>query len=266
MHKGPDFPNNIRMQGQLPDKGTSAPDGLKAYSLLGVTGDLRELQEFEKTTSKYKLPPSPKPCILKLLNNREVVETEERWKVPAIIACELKRAGCGQNQVIRRLELWGNASFSEINSAVRVAFEKSYEFGCPKLETLGICLYSSRHDCPWYARIPKKGQYRYRERDFYHFGWPRHLKPSEQCIYFALRELERKRQMSAGSRLFASERELAKIAGVVRKTVRCGLRELKNKGLVKFRKGYAHKQYGIAGEIQRVIPIPKPGDMGAIHK
>jgi len=63
--------------------------------------------------------------------------------------------------------------------------------------------------------------------------------------------------MSPGTTLFVNEREMSKCAGVCRKTVRTGLRSLDRNGLIEFKGGQRHKHYGIAGQIRRIIPIPK---------
>lgn len=52
------------------------------YSLLEVTSHLQELEQFEKTTSRYRLPSDVKPCLLKIMNGRELPKTMEMWKVP----------------------------------------------------------------------------------------------------------------------------------------------------------------------------------------
>lgn len=233
-------------------------EDVDTYSLLQVTDKLKELEDFERTTSKYRLPQDVKLCILGLLADKEPLETLENWKVPCIIACELKRVGYTLSQVERRLERWGKARPSEVSSALRVAFEKEYEWGCPRLEEFGICRYKTRYDCPWYSRIPRKNRATYNERDFYRFHWPKNLKPSEQCIYFALREIEIKRKMPAGTQLFVNERQMADTSGLCRKTVRTGQKALRQKGLIEFKSGQKHKHYGIAGEIRRIIPIPRP--------
>ena len=230
----------------------------EAYSLMEVTDTLEELEDIERVNKIYRLPPTVKPCILEILGSKGALQTEDSWMVPCIIACELKRVGCTPSQAGRKLEIWRHATPSEVRSAVRAAFEKNYEFGCPRLEGLGICLYKSRRDCPWYAQIPRKGQVSYRERDFYRFGWPKGLKFSEQCIYFTIREIEKKRKMPAGTRLFVSEREMAEVTGGDRKTIRFGLQSLERKGLIQFKKGRQHKHYGIAGEVRRIVPIPRP--------
>ena len=230
----------------------------KKYSLLQVTGEVEELERLERTISKHRLPPEIKPCILHLLNEDGPPQTLEKWKVPCIIAGELRRIGYDESRVTRALDQWGRATPSQVCSAVRTTFVRGYEFGCPTLEALDICLFGSRDDCPWFARIPRKSYSSYRERDFYRFGWPKNLRPSEQCIYLALREVEKKRRMPAGSRLYVSEREMTAVAGICRKTVRTGLRMLKKKGLIEFQSGKRHKHYGIAGTVRRIIPIPKP--------
>ena len=64
--------------------------------------------------------------------------------------------------------------------------------------------------------------------------------------------------MPGGSHLFVSERDMAQLAGLCRKTVRNGVKVLKQKGLIEFKSGQRHKHYGIAGQIRRIIPIPRP--------
>lgn len=246
------------MEHALSNKEAIHSEDVDTYSLLQVTSDLKQLEGFERQRSKYRFPPGVKPCILDLLSDEGPLQTLENWKVPCIIACELKRVGYTLSQVEKKLERWEKARPSEVRSAVRVAFEKKYEFGCPGLEGLGICLYKTRYDCPWYSRIPRKNRATYNERDFYRFHWPKNLKPSEQCIYFALRETEKMREMSAGTQLFVSERQMADTSGLCRKTVRTGLKALRQKGLLEFKSGQRHKHYGIAGEVRRIIPIPKP--------
>lgn len=249
---------NSPMERALSHKDAVHSEDVDTYSLLKVTSDLKQLEDFEKQVRKYRLPQDVKPCILNLLSAEGLLQTLENWKVPSIIACELKRVGYTHSQVEKRLERWEKARPSEISSALRAAFEKDYEYGCPRLEQLGICLYRTRYDCPWFTQIPRKGAASYRERDFYRFRWPRTLKCSEQCIYSALREIEKKRGMPSGTQLFVSEREMADTSGLCRKTVRTGLKALKQKGLIEFKSGRKHKHYGIAGEVRRIIPIPKP--------
>lgn len=246
------------MEHALSNKDAIHSEDVDTYSLLQVTSELKQLEDFERTASRYRLPQHVKPCILRLLDGNEPLQTLENWKVPCIIACELRRVGHTRSQVEKRLERWQKARPSEVQSAVRAAFEKEYEFGCPTLEALGICLYKTRYDCPWFAQIPRKNEATYNQRDFYRYGWPRTLKCSEQCIYFALREIEKKRGMPSGTQLFVSERQMAEVTGLCRKTARTGLRALKQKGLIEFKSGQRHKHYGIAGEIRRIIPIPKP--------
>ena len=154
----------------MSDKHAIRPGDGNTYSLLEVTDNLKGLQELESTKGTYRLPPQVKPCILKLLSNEGPLQTLENWKVPCIIACELKRVGFPRNKIEKRLGRWEKATPSEVRSAVRVAFEKEYEFGCPKLEALGICLYHTRYECPWFSQIKRKSQATYRERDFYRFG------------------------------------------------------------------------------------------------
>jgi len=256
---------NINRKGPSPYGKGALPTKGESYSLLAVTNNLAELEQLEKTNRKYRLPPTVKPCLLKLLGSKESLGAEEKWRIPSIIACELRRVGNTSKQVQRKLQRWGQARPHHVQSAVQYAFRKQHEYGCPRLENMGICLYESRYDCPWYMQIPRKGHSSYRERDFYNYDWARALKCSEQCIYFAIRELERRRGWPSGSCLFVCDDEMGRVAGVCPKTARTGLAELSRKGLIRFKKGEQHRHRGIAGEICRIIPIPKPKSVRTDH-
>ncbi len=84
------------------------------YSILDITEDLSKLETFEKTTGKYRLPQSVKPCILDLLSERASIRTLESWRVHCIITGELKRVAETSNQIQKKLEKWGKATSSEI--------------------------------------------------------------------------------------------------------------------------------------------------------
>lgn len=84
------------------------------YSILDITKDLSKLETIRETTSKYRLPPGVKPCILDLLSERGSIQTLENWKVPCTISGELKRVAETSNQIQKKLENWEKPTPSEI--------------------------------------------------------------------------------------------------------------------------------------------------------
>lgn len=133
------------MKRPLPDRDVFRRGEDNDYSLLKVASGLKKLEDFERATSKYRLPQDVKPCILKLLNHEGSLQTLENWKIPCIVACELKRVGFTRSEVEKTLERWQRTTSSQVASAVRVAFEKDYERSAStlprgKLKRGGECL------------------------------------------------------------------------------------------------------------------------------
>lgn len=216
--------------------------------------ELEILQNFEEIRGQLRLPLDMKPCICQLMDDYE----RSKSGINAfIIACELHRVGETKEKVESVLFELG-VTYSKAQSAVKSASTGKYSYGCPTFEREGLCLYDNRTECWWYERIPKKSQKPGRERDFWRFGWPRKLKPASVVVYLAIRELEHKRQYKAGSRLYVSRKELAELTGISPPWAIKSLEKLEKSGLIKFQKGRQHRWYGIASEVQRIIPIPKP--------
>lgn len=217
--------------------------------------ELEKLQDFEETRGQLRLPMDMKPCICKLMKDCEW----SRSGINAfIIACELFRVGKTKEKVETVLFELG-VEYSKTRSAVKSASTGKYSYGCPSLETEGLCLYENRIECWWYERIPKKSQKPGKERDFWRFRWPTKLNPASIVVYVALRELEHKRRYKAGSRLYVSRKELAELTGLSAPWVIKSLEKLEKSGLIKFQKGRQHRWYGKASEVQRIIPIPRIG-------
>ncbi len=215
--------------------------------------EIKRLEDFEKVRGKLRLPADIKPCIVKLLEDPSVREADN----PFIVACELRRVGKTEKEIESLLTRL-NIRDSKIRGVIKSVASGKYEFGCPRLEEKGICLYKAREDCFWYQAIPRESQKPYRERDFWRFGWPGRLTAPEIVIYLAIKEFERLKGYPAGSRLYMSRKHLIRISGRVAKTIMPSLEGLKEKGLIEFKKGTQHRHYGKASEVRRVIPIPKP--------
>ena len=216
--------------------------------------DIEKLQKYEKTRGKLRLPADIKPCIVKLLDDPSVKETDN----PFIIACELYRIGRTERQIESLLTRL-NIRVSKVRGVIKSIATGRYKgFACPRLEKEGICLYESREDCFWYQAIPRENQKPYRERDFWRFGWPGRMTAPESMIYLAIREIEKRKGYPAGTRLYVSRKEFMRVSGVSHSWVLKCCERLKKKGLIEFKRGTQHRWYGKASEVKRIIPIPRP--------
>jgi len=215
--------------------------------------EVKRLEDFERTRSKLRLPSDIKPCIIKLLDDPSVKDGDK----PFIVACELHRVGKTEkeiNSLLTRLDI----KTSRIRGVIKSVASGKYEFGCPRLEQEGICLYKTREDCFWYQAIPRESQRSYRERDFWRFNWPGRLTSPEGMIYLAMKEVEKRKRLPAGSRLYVCYKDLAKTSGVSIGWILKCCERLRDKGLIEFKKGSQHRWYRRASEVKRIIPIPRP--------
>lgn len=217
--------------------------------------DIEKLQEYEKTRSKTRLPETVKPCLMSLIEKKEKLEGDQAF----ILACELHRVGKEAKRIEEILNSL-NVKQSKVRGILKSLKIRDYEYGCPTLEERGLCLFENREDCRWWDQIPRINQQAYRERDFWRYYWPERLTPRIAVLYLALKEIEKKRGYTAGTRLYVSWDELHKISGTRRQSLGNKLRYLKKVGLIKYKAGHkrAKGAKGLATEIQRIIPIPKP--------
>jgi len=215
--------------------------------------EIKRLEDFERTRGKLRLPTDIKPCIVRLLDDPSVREADN----PFIVACELHRVGRTEKQ-IESLLMSLDIRASKVRGVIRSIATGRYKgFACPRLEEKGICLYKSREECFYYQAIPRESQRSYRERDFWRFGWPRRLTAPEIVIYLAIGEIEKKKGYPAGSRLYVSYKLLATTSGVAMGWILRCCEELRDKGLIEFKKGSQHRWHKKASEIKRIIPIPR---------
>jgi len=214
--------------------------------------DLEKLEDLEEIRGKLRLPTDLKPCVADLIKKAIPVN----GLTPFVIACELQRIGTKQIKIeviLTKLSIIP----SKTKGIIKSLRSRKYSYGCVALERMGLCLYKSRFKCWWYKKIPGQNQKKHRERDFWRFGWTTKLTAAEGIIYLAIAEIEKKRRVYAGAWLYISRKELARVSGRNIKTIIPCLEELKEKGLIKFKKGTQHRWYGKASEVKRIIPIPK---------
>jgi len=215
--------------------------------------ELEKLQEYEKTRSKTRLPETVKPCLMSLIEKKEKLEGDQAF----ILACELHRVGKQAKRIEEILNSL-NVKQSKIRNILKSLKVRDYEYGCPTLEEKGLCIFENREDCHWWDKIPRVNQQAFRERDFWRYAWPHRLGAAKSMLYLALREIEKKRGYTAGSRVYVSWNELQTLTGVSRHTIKPGLEALQRIGLIKYKPGHkrAKGAKGLATEIQRIIPIP----------
>ena len=195
-----------------------------------------------------------KPCLSNLLDDCSAIKDGIN---AFIVACELHRTGKTDGQIRSVLDRL-RVGPSKVRSAVKSAATDKYSFGCPRLEREGLCRYGHRSQCWWYERIPKRSWKGRNERDFWRYGWPGKLTSTEGMVYLAVREIETKRRIRAGSWLFISRKELTMVSGASHGWVLQCCERLRNNGLIEFKKGTQHRWYGRASEIRRIVPIPRP--------
>ena len=222
-----------------------------------ILQDLEKLQEFEKTRGKLRLPLDIKPCIIALLDGDN--PAAKIALNPFIIACELHRVGKNEKQIedlLNKVDI----KPSKLRSVLKSAITGTWGYACPRLEELGLCLYKTRFDCWWFDKIARQSQKEWRERDFWRYKYPTQLGAARSMLYLAIKEIEKIRGYKVGSRLYVSWDELQTVSGINRQTIKPGLEALEKKGLIKYKPGHkrAKGSKGLASEISRVIPIPKP--------
>ncbi len=216
--------------------------------------DVRELEKFEETRGKLRLPPDAKPCLVRLME--ECLSLRE-GNHSFVVACELNRIGMSRETIESKLVQLG-VRYSKARDSAKSAATGKYGYGCLNLAMEGICLQKHRSECWWYQKIPQGNKKRVRERDFWGYGWPRILGQAPTIIYFALREIESRRQYRAGSLLCVSRKNLHEMTGISLPWCMKCLEILKEYGLITLKKGMQHLWYGKASEVRRILPIPRP--------
>ena len=223
--------------------------------------DTNNLETIKDATRKFTLPEFIKPCVSLMLNDNF---EGSRDRVAYIIATELRRVGKRPEVTEKILAEWDRDNvpplgISKIRCKIRSAYKTDYTFGCNNEPIiLEYCEKVNKDFCQYHKEIfPQKriGS----DRDFIKYGWQNHLTPGARLVYFmALPELEKRRGLRAGERLFASHREIAKACGVSLDRIGKILEKLADKGLIKYKTGEPYRWRVEASGIQRIIPIPKP--------
>jgi len=227
--------------------------------------EIKNLVRVNETLKKFTLPNFIKPCVaLMLQDGFEKGGDFSRDRVCYIISTEMRRIGKSENVTAKILQEWDRGNepplgLVKIRAKINSAYRTNYTFGCSNEPVLlEYCQKINRDFCKYYQAISprkRKGS----DRDFIKYGWPQCLSPSARLVYIlALPEIEKRRGLRAGERIFASHREISKICGVTRTTIGEILQILQEKGLITYKTGQPYRWRVEASEIKRIIPIPKP--------
>ena len=208
-------------------------------------------------------PQIMKPCFTKMLaTNFDKTKHISRNEVSVAITSELKRLGYEDEKIIKRVLRWNENNIKNIKREkllenVNYTLNKDYNYSCFQPLLKIFCQFELQSNCEYYAYKGKKKYFN--NRPFLQYGWQNILSNASKDIYYiALPELERRKGVGAGGRIYANQNEIAKCAGISTKNMRTHLKELALHKLIVFEIGTPRVWEGKATMIQRLLPIPKP--------
>jgi hypothetical protein len=203
-----------------------------------------------------------RPCIA-CLYETELIKGEppNRNAAAVVLACEYRRIGLEYDQILKRVEFWNRSNhpplkLNELTRAVNNGIARDYHYSCEHSILLIFCC--GRETCPFTNQVVSKKQ-RYNDLAFLDYHWQRHLGNRQVLIYaVAMTHLEKTRQVGRGGLVCANHLQIAEACGISREQVGRDLRILRDVGLIEYNVGRPHKWEGIASEIRRIFPIPRP--------
>ena len=202
-----------------------------------------------------------RPCIATLVETPlSKGEFPNRNTAGLIIATEFYRIGQKYDQAVTRLEHWNQHNHpplkhNELQNAAQNGYTGKYNYGCKNPVLKNYCVGDL---CPFVNHVKSKKK-KVRNQVFIDYGWQNYLSLVQTLIYYtALPYLEIKRRVGPGGLLFANHKQIAEICGVSNRRIGENLKTLKVAGLIKYKSGLPQKWLGIASEIRRIIPIPRP--------
>jgi hypothetical protein len=203
-----------------------------------------------------------RPCLAALLETPlGRGDTPDRNSSAVALATELHRIGLDVDEITRRLEFWNQNNDpplrpNQLGKAIRSGNSGKYNYGCDHLVLNAYCI--GDESCPFRSRV-KSRDGKIRNHVFLDYGWQRLLTNRQVLIYFAaIPYLEVKRQVGPGGVVCANHRQIADVCGVSEKRMGADLAVLRDVGLIEYKPGLPQKWLGVASQIRRAIPIPKP--------
>ena len=202
-----------------------------------------------------------RPCIATLLESPlSKGEFPNRNTAALVIATEFYRIGQNFDQAMLRLEHWNQYNNpplkqNELQKAVRNAFGKEYNYSCQNTTLQTFCVGDI---CPFIKHV-KSHRKKVQNYIFIDYGWQKYLSHLQVLIYYlALPYLEIKRRVGPGGLIFANHKQIAETCGVSNRRIGENLKILQITGLIEYKPGLPQKWMGLASEIRRIIPIPRP--------
>lgn len=224
----------------------------------------KTLESTTEASKRYGLSAGTiRPCVGAMLDRRfDKGDFPCRSEACLIIASELKRNGKDEERTFAILMDWNDKNLipmraSQVRSAVGTAYRRNYGYSCLNEKLGAFCI--GEDICTFSTHIKAKIRKDWTNRKFFEFDWQNTLSNAAKDVYsLALVELERRRHVGVGGLIIASQREIAKLAGISEKSARKGLVELERVGLTTYKPGVPRRWEFKASEIRRIIPIPKP--------
>lgn len=226
---------------------------------------MKKLESIRQASKKFTLPDFLKPCVALMLGDGfDKGGDFSRDRVAYIIATELRRVGKSPEVAEKILLMWDEGNNPELNRAkirakVKSAFSKDFTFGCNNEPVIiEYCEKVNKDFCKYYKQIAT-GKRTGSDRDFISFGWVNVLSPACRLVYYvALPEIEKRRGIKAGEKLFVAHREISRVCGVDLSIIGKTLEKLGKVGLITYEAGEPYRWRVKASIIKRVIPIPRP--------
>lgn len=214
-----------------------------------------------------------KPCVATLWVNG--IERGNRDKVAYILATELRRMDVKYEDADKHLLNWnGNLNEPLKSETIRSKIKSAYRKGADGYfikggyktyfceGDLGRFCIADKETCLFRRLNFTKNAISTSGRGtgiatFATLGWLKKLNCGEIKAYNGLCEIEKRKGLKAGQLIFCSQSEIANVSGISKPTVQLALSNLFFEGLIKYKKGEQHIWKHKAGEIQRIIPIPR---------
>jgi len=202
-----------------------------------------------------------RPCIATLMETPlSKGDFPSRNESAVVIASELYRIDIDYDSACARLELWNQHNSPPLKSTdLQRAFDNGYsgryKYSCKNHILSAFCI---EEMCPFANHVLSKNK-KVRNHVFLDYGWQQYLSNVQVLIYMlALPYLEVKRNVGPGGLICANHIQIAKSCGASPRRIGENLQTLALVGLISYKVGQPAKWRGIASEIKRVIPIPRP--------
>jgi len=224
---------------------------------------IRRLEKSKIGNDRYKLPKEVRPCISQLLIT-SVEAGNKRSEKGLYIAVELRRCGISEDKIEKILNSWNLDNIPPLKSKeIRGILKQSskrntrgnylYSPGCNNRYLADYCI--GKDLCNYYIRNFKgKGS---TEPNYLSMGWQYVLTAREHLLLRKLKDIEVARNLSKGSPIVITFRQLEYHTGINKRYFNEILASLDNYGLVAYEIGSQQLWKHKATEIRRVIPAPE---------